>query len=111
MKPLSNFVKNKIKGRSFMTNRVYVSRLLQIEHFVIEGPNCMAGNMNRLMLLTEHPDEYLAIAKELRPEIVADIRGELDSIKRHRKDDDAAERDDVFDPAELAEWKKLGGTT
>ena len=113
MQVKSEYVKKKIKGRSFSKekDRNYIHDLLNLERYVLKGPSGTADAMMLSGLEGEYPKEYVAIFKELDPEgYEAHLENERREKEKNRKLSEKLQREEDREyERERKQWLALGG--
>ncbi|PIN86697.1 hypothetical protein COV19_03410 [Candidatus Woesearchaeota archaeon CG10_big_fil_rev_8_21_14_0_10_44_13] len=113
MKEISDFIKNKIKGKSWNDKRYveYIEDLIKLENWIRRPPRGMAANLHFHGLRLQYEKEYLAMLKEIDSKKYETEKQRLFEDKKEHlkisKELSNEERKDEKRKKEL--WLELGG--
>ena len=112
---ITDFVRNKVKGKSWDDRYIYIRELMELEEYCVRVERGSFGNrMHFQQLRTRYPEEYRGIMKELDPEWLKK-EAELQA-KKAKEDEERLEREKEEERGyekkytqDQRAWKELGG--
>ena len=106
----SNFVKQKLKETAF-ENRHYIDDLMFLEKSITEGVMGMGSNIKYFTSKSKYKEEYLAILKELKPELYKFEKARIKKDEKEQKmlEEEELEEEKEQERRERIAWQKMGG--